>query len=101
MDASLLELVAPVNVPKAVGVMFVINGLMSGVKRIPVVPDWSIALLAPLCGAVLYPLLLGFSGETVFLGLGIGLVSIGSHQGVRQMGKAMAPKTKPETPNQP
>jgi len=97
MDPALLDVVAPVHLPKLAVVTFVINALMFGVKRDRHIPDWTIPFLSLGFGALLYPLWVGWSGETAFLGALAGIVSVGGHQFLRQGREALGKK--PPGPN--
>lgn len=104
MDPALLDVVAPVHLPKLAVVTFVINALMVGVKRDRYIPDWTIPFLSVGLGALLYPLWVGWSGETAFLGALAGTLSVGGHQILRQGREALGkkpPGTKTNSVNKP
>jgi hypothetical protein len=89
MEPSILEVVAPVHLPKLAAVMFLINGLMVGVKRDKRVPDWVIPFLCVFLGALLYPFWVGWSGETAIFGAIAGLLAVGGNQMLRQGKEAL------------
>lgn len=78
--------------PNAI-LVFVINGILTALRKSPLA-NWTFPFIAMIIGAVAYPFI-GNTGEVpheidspevymAFIGAGIGLVSVGAHQMVKQ-----------------
>ena len=69
----------------------VLNGLGRLLKRTPAISNHTIPWIVTAAGALGYPILAGWTGEAVLIGLLLGQMAVGLHQTVRQSQELLKP----------